>query len=109
MSFEKANTRLAGAMIESDEFMEESDLDKILAEIQELKTLVVESTSEEKVVPRLLTVQEAAKYLGIGKTEAYARLRQHVRCIKHGKKILVPKEELDHLIEKAKRTGKLFE
>jgi excisionase family DNA binding protein len=57
---------------------------------------------------RLLTVEEACHYLGVGRTEGYAQLRRHVRFIKHGRKILIPREELDHLVERAKRTGVLF-
>ena len=58
---------------------------------------------------RLLSMEEACGYLGIGTTEGYAKIRAHVRTIKHGRRILVPREELDNLIERAKRTGTLFE
>jgi len=68
----------------------------------------MENETVINIYPRLLTIEQSAKYLGIGKTYAYANLRQHVRAIQIGKKILIPKEELDGLVERAKRTGKLF-
>ena len=89
--------------------MDNKNVDKILHVLQEVKEIVSEMASWEHLPPRLLTIKEACQYLGIGSTEAYAKIRQNVRCIKHGRKILVPKEELDHLVEKAKRTGKLFD
>jgi excisionase family DNA binding protein len=76
--------------------------DEAIKEIRELKDLITGAFCK-----RLLTINEACNYLGIGSTEAYAQLRSHVRTIKHGKKILIPKEELDALIERAKRTGTL--
>jgi excisionase family DNA binding protein len=77
-----------------------------LHRIQLLLTELLQSAYSQK---RLLTVDEACAYLGIGKTEGYAQLRRHVKFIKHGRKILIPREELDHLIERAKRTGVLFD
>lgn len=62
-----------------------------------------------KVVPLRHGLELACRYLGIGNTEGYARLRAHVRTIKFGRRILVPVEELDSLIERAKRTGSLFD
>ncbi len=77
-----------------------------LFRIEELLTEILHSMAAQK---RMLSMEEACAYLGIGTTEGYARMRAHVRTIKHGRRILVPKEELDSLIEKAKRTGRLFD
>lgn len=88
--------------------MEESDTDKIINELQALKKQISELASHKAVEPRLLSVKDTAKYLGIGTKEVYSHLRSHVLSINHGKKILFPIEELDHLIERAKRSGELF-
>ena len=84
-------------------------IDELIAQTKHVRSLVESLNSSNPVPPkRLLSVSEAAEYLGIGKTEAYAHLRKYVRAINHGKKILIPKEELDSLIERTKRTGNLF-
>ena len=87
----------------------ESNADNIAAEIRELKSLIHRVAESEGQPPkRLLTVDEACAYLSIGKTFGYTKLQFHVRTIRHGKKILFPREELDALIERGKRTGELF-
>lgn len=91
------------------QFPDVEKFDTLLKEIKKLKSLVESAAKSERSAPkRLFSINEASEYLGIGKTETYAHLRRHVRTINHGKKILIPKEELDSLIEKAKRKGELF-
>lgn len=80
----------------------------IAREIRELKQFLA-TLMEDRGPKRMLSMDKACGYLGIGRTKGYANIRSHVLTVKHGRRILVPKEELDKLIEKAKRTGVLFE
>lgn len=60
---------------------------------------------------RAFTIKEAARYLGIGKNTAYERLpyANGVKPIRQGRKILITKEDLDRLIDRAKKTGRYFD
>ncbi len=85
-------------------------LNDIMHEIRELRGIIVSATVHEMRPPkRLLSIEEACEYLGIGTTEGYARLRRHARTVKHGRRILIPREELESLIDRAKVTGRLFD
>ncbi len=85
---------------------EQSNTSSPISRIETLLEEILHSIGSQK---RLLSIEEACLYLGIGTTEGYARLRSHVRTVKFGRRILIPKEELDSLVEKAKRTGRLFD
>ena len=76
-------------------------------EIRALRLTVESMAGDDRLPPkRLLSIEEACNYLGIGTTEGYARLRRYVRIVQHGRRILIPKEELDILIDRAKATGR---
>lgn len=81
-------------------------LGPILLRIEETLNELLQAYRTPK---RMLSVEEACAYLGIGTSEGYARLRSNVRTVRHGRRILVPREELDALIERAKRRGQLFD
>jgi excisionase family DNA binding protein len=54
------------------------------------------------VEPALLGVDAAAKYVGLGRTEMFLLLRRgRVKSIKHGRRRLVPRSELDKFIQRA--------
>lgn len=57
---------------------------------------------------RLLSLAEAAQYIGVGKTRFGENFRKYVVPVKNGRNYLIPKEELDAWIEQAKRKGDLF-
>jgi excisionase family DNA binding protein len=63
------------------------------------------SVPEGRVVPvepALLGVAEAARYLGLGRTEVFILLReQRIRSIKRGRRRLVPRSELDRFVQEA--------
>jgi excisionase family DNA binding protein len=49
--------------------------------------------------PALLSVQQAAKYLSVGRTELFKMLKEgRIRSIRRGRRRLVPKAELDRFI-----------
>ena len=51
-------------------------------------------TNNEKAV---LSVQELADYLGIGRTTCYALIKENqFRTVRVGKKILIPKESVNN-------------
>ena len=54
--------------------------------------------------PRLLSVQEAATYLGVQKSTIYSwAWRRKIPSVKMGRRLLFDREDLDRLIEERKR------
>jgi excisionase family DNA binding protein len=59
-----------------------------------------------EVQPALLSVEEAARYLSIGRSEIFKMLREgRIRSIKRGRRRLVPKSELDKFIREEVAKG----
>jgi len=53
---------------------------------------------------RLLSVEEAAKYLGVQKSTIYAwAWRRKIPSVKIGRRLLFDREDLDQIIESGKR------
>ena len=48
---------------------------------------------------KLLTIEEICSQLGIGRTNAY-RLAKSMRCVKIGRRILVPESELEAYVKR---------
>ena len=48
---------------------------------------------------KLLTIEELCSQLGIGRTNAY-RLAKSMRCVKIGRRILVPESELEAYVKR---------
>jgi excisionase family DNA binding protein len=48
---------------------------------------------------KLLTIEEICSQLGIGRTNAY-RLAKSMRCVKIGRRILVPESEVEAYVER---------
>lgn len=54
-----------------------------------------------------LTVEETAKYLGLGRVSAFRAIqRGEIPCIRIGRRILVSKPALDKMLETASREKK---
>ena len=54
--------------------------------------------------PRLISVEEAAKYLGVQKSTIYSwAWRRKIPSVKMGRRLLFDREDLDRMIEAGKR------
>jgi excisionase family DNA binding protein len=52
------------------------------------------------VTPVLLSVEEAARCLSVGRSEVFAMIREgRIRSIKRGRRRLIPKSELDRFVQ----------
>ena len=62
----------------------------------------VASIPEGRVVetePALLSVEQSARYLGVGRTQVFVLLREgRLRSVKVGRRRLIPRSELDRYI-----------
>lgn len=61
-----------------------------------------------KELPDILTIEQVAKALGIGKKAAYALVRNHeLGCVHIGKTIRIPKFSLEDFVRSARNHVKL--
>lgn len=52
--------------------------------------------------PLLISVRDAARELGLGRDATYALVRAgRIRCVRVGRRLLVPRSELSKFIERA--------
>ena len=57
------------------------------------------------MMPKMITIDEMTRLLGIGKTTAYKLVRQ-MKHVKIGRRILIEEADLMHYIEKYSEAGK---
>ena len=61
---------------------------------------------DAKIARKTLTVEEAAKWLGLGRTSAFEAVhRGDIPHIRIGKRILIPVAALERMMEGARTTG----
>jgi hypothetical protein len=82
--------------------------DAILAEVQALRAELAELAARITTTPKLgLTVAEAAALSGVGQAELRRRCAApetspvHLRHVRIGRKILIPRAELERLMSEA--------
>lgn len=63
------------ALIQTYQLISTEQIDKLISELEKIRSAIIEETNKKDKPPKLLTAKEAAKYLGVTRQTIYNRIK----------------------------------